>query len=121
MSRVVPYLTALAMTLIIETPVYWYLLTRFAGIRTRPAITAAVVVNLVSHPLLSFAIIPMATRLVAPVPAVLISEGVVCALEAGLLYAWLRRDVAVVVASSLIANGCSFGIGLLVLSVRPSG
>ncbi|MEI6622117.1 MAG: hypothetical protein WCP28_09450 [Actinomycetes bacterium] len=119
MSRVVPYLTALTMTLIIETPIYWYLLTRFAGVRTRQAITAAVVINLVSHPLFTFVFVPLTTALVAPVTAILIGESGVCALEAGLLYAWLRRDAAVVVASVLIANGCSFGIGLILLSLRP--
>lgn len=78
------------------------------------------VVNLVSHPLFTAVLVPIAQRVVAPVAAVLIGEVIVCALEAGMLIAWLRRDPLVVIAVTLIANGCSFAAGLLWFStVQP--
>lgn len=108
-----PYLEALALTLIVEVPIYCLLLTIFMGIRAREALTAAIVVNLVSHPLFTFVLVPTLDRLLQPVAAVFVGEIVVCALEAGMISAGLRRDPFVAIATALIANGCSLAAGLV--------
>ncbi len=97
----------------VEVPIYWLLLTRFVGVPQRQAFVAAIVVNLVSHPLFTFLLVPTLGQFVQPSTAVVIGEILVCALEAGILSAWLRRDVFVVIAASLIANGCSIAAGLV--------
>lgn len=113
------YVEALALTLAVETPIYCLLLTHFAGVRLREALVAAIVVNLVSHLLFTFVLVPAVGQYVSSVGAVLVGEVVVCALEAGLLFVWLRRDLLVVIAASLIANGCSLAAGLILFSLVP--
>ncbi|MER7757278.1 hypothetical protein [Kitasatospora sp. NPDC097643] len=46
-----PYALALALTLLVEVPVYTAALTRAAGVRPARAAAAAVLVNLATHPL----------------------------------------------------------------------
>lgn len=119
-ADVVLYLEALTLTLLVEVPIYCVLLTVFARIPLPRALAAAIIVNLVSHPLFTAVLVPIAQRVVAPVAAVLIGEVIVCALEAGMLIAWLRRGPLVVIAVTLIANGYSFAAGLLWFStVQP--
>ncbi|MEI8081679.1 MAG: hypothetical protein WCI74_07530 [Actinomycetes bacterium] len=111
------YLAALALTMIVETPIYYLMLSRLAHVRSQQAIIAGIVVNLISHPLFTAVLVPAAEQVMSPIASVLVGEAVVCALEAGLLYAWLRRDAAIVIAASLMANGCSFAVGLVLMTL----
>jgi hypothetical protein len=114
------YGVALALTQIVEAPVYGWVLTVFAGVRLRHALAASIIVNLISHPLFSAVLVPLADRVVSPLDAVLIGEVIVCAIEAGLLYAWLRREPLVMIGVSLVANGCSFAAGLIFFAFVPT-
>lgn len=94
---------------------YGTVLVFLEGVPLTRALGASALVNLVSHPLFTFVLVSLAWHRLAPVPAVLAGESLVVAIEAALLFAWLRRDPPVLVAASLLANACSFAIGLLVL------
>lgn len=104
----------LALTLVVETPIYWLLLTRFAGVRPRPALLTALGVNLVSYPLFVLLLVPGAAAMVPPSAAVVAGEVAVCILEAVLVRWWLRTDAYLAAAVSLLANGCSVLAGLLI-------
>lgn len=75
----------------------------------------SIVVNLISHPLFVFALVPAAAALTSALPGVLIGELVVWGMESLLIWLWLRRDLPAVVAISLLANSASFLAGLLLL------
>lgn len=109
------YLAPLALTVLIETPVYVGILAGIMRIPVRHALCAALVVNLVSNPLLNTLLLPSLAHVLPSPAALLIAESIVCTLEALLLLAWLRRSPSVIVAASLIANACSFIAGILLL------
>jgi len=109
------YAEAFALTQIVEAPVYATVLVVAFGARLSRALGASILANLVSHPLFTFALAPAAVALMPPIPGVVVCETLVWLLEAGLLYAWLRRDLPLLLAVSLLANCCSFVVGLLVL------
>jgi hypothetical protein len=101
----VPYLLALALTLLVEVPVY-VVVFRFAGIL--PGVrgwAAAIAVNLVTHPLVWLV-------LSAHPGWFWVVEGSVVLVEAGLLWAWVRRDPGLLALTALLANAASAGIGL---------
>jgi hypothetical protein len=106
------YLTALALTLAIELPLYTVVLAR--GFRLPPgrAIVAALGVNLCSHPPLWWSLRPWAGS-----PAygalLLLGELAVCAVEALLLAWWLRRRDRLLLALSVAVNGASVLVGLM--------
>ena len=104
----------LALTLVVETPIYWLLLTCFAAVRPRPALLTALGVNLVSYPLFVLLLVPGAAAMVPPSAAVVAGEVAVCVLEAVLVCWWLRTDAYLAAAASLLANGCSVLAGLLI-------
>jgi hypothetical protein len=114
-NAAVSYFEALGITEVVEAPIYGGILSRFCAVRLRAAIAASVIVNLVSHPLFSFVIVPLADRGLSPTVAVMVGEVAVCVIEAGLLFAWLRRELPLLVVASLVANACSFSVGLALL------
>jgi hypothetical protein len=84
--------------------------------RVRPlfAVAAGIVVNAISHPLGILIAVPALQAHIGYWPAVALIEILVWPGEALLLYAWLRRDLNVLLALSFVANGLSLGVGLLV-------
>jgi len=109
----VTYPEALGLTIAVEAPVYTVLLRLLAGAPWGRALLASVLVNLISHPLFTFVLLPWLDRAIRPVPALLVAEAMVVVIEAALIYAWLRRRLAAVVGTALAANWCSLVLGLL--------
>jgi hypothetical protein len=102
----VPYPLALALTLAVEVPSY-VVVFRFAGLlQGWRAWAAAVGVNLVTHPLV-WLVISVHPGWFVPV------EMAVCATEALLLWAWTRRDLAVLGLTAVAVNTASALAGLL--------
>jgi hypothetical protein len=112
----VPQLAALGLTVAIELP--WYVLG-LVGLRLTGAWRAALLgvgVNLVTHPALWW--------LLAPRPALAlfaVAELAVCAVEALLLWCWLRRDLALLAVLSVGANATSVLVGLVLTEVGSAG
>jgi hypothetical protein len=104
------YLLGLALTLAVEVPVVLLLLRRRGWKRV---LAAALVANLVSHPLLHF-VLP---RIVSPMARgqfILVGEIGVFVLEALIYWAVLRpRPWPLAVAAAALANAASYSIGLL--------
>lgn len=107
------YLVALGLTLLIEVPVYAGGLAALCGVRPVAGVAGGAVVNLVSHPLSFLIVLPLLQPRLGYWPALALIEAAVWPGEALLLYAWLRRDLGVLLGLSFVANGLSLGIGLL--------
>ncbi len=112
----VPYALAFSLTLALELPVYTWLLPMVASVSARKAATLAVLVNVASHPVLWFVIIPISERATGTlVAAVVLAETLVVVGEAGslrLLTDGRFTDLALV---SLIANAVSYAAGLILV------
>jgi hypothetical protein len=92
----------LGLTLLIEVPVYAIALGK-------RAVIPAVLVNLLTHPLLWFAL----SR--SPgLGAFVLGELVAWTVEFGLLWCWLRRDPLTITGATALANALSCLAGLLV-------
>ncbi|MCM2423670.1 hypothetical protein [Streptomyces sp. RKAG293] len=108
-----PYLFALALTLLVEVPVYVAALTVPARVRPARAGAAALMVNCVTHPPLWW--------FLAHVPAAdywayfAAAEAAVCVVEALLLRRLLRLTGPVPYAASVTANAASVIAGLLLI------
>lgn len=100
------YLAALVLTVGVETPLYALALRRLLGERRRSRYLVAAAVNLSSHPLTWLVLYPLVSNLVAV-------EAFAVAWEAVWLWAWLRREPAVLAATALVVNGVSLGLGAL--------
>jgi hypothetical protein len=109
-------LLALALTLLIEVPIYSAMLPAVVGASRRRAFLAAVVVNAISHPL-AFVVIGRALDgPLGTVSALVVVEIFVAWLgEAMLLWCSYRRALAELVGIAFVANAASFAIGLLVI------
>jgi hypothetical protein len=107
-------LLALALTLLIEVPIYTALLRIVLGATLRSAVASAVVVNLISHPL-AFLVVGRALEgPLGTVGAIVFVEIFVAWLgEAALLWCVYRRDLPELVGIAFVANATSFAIGLL--------
>lgn len=103
-------LVALALTLAVEVPLYTVGLWGLRLARPADAALLGAGVNLLTHPVLWCSLAPRVTagRLAA-------AELAVCAVEALMLRVLLRRDLPVLLALSVAANGASVIAGLLVL------
>ncbi|WP_406198607.1 hypothetical protein OH807_14810 [Kitasatospora sp. NBC_01560] len=111
-----PYPPALALTLLVETPLYTAALTRAGGIRPARAATAAVLVNLATHPLLWWSLSRCAGGSAAAYwTAFAVGEITVCAVEAALLrpLTGLRLGEPLPWAAAGTANAASVLAGLL--------
>jgi hypothetical protein len=135
----VPQLAALGLTVAIELP--WYVLG-LVGLRTGRLSTAGarrsgvcggeagqlstagvwraallgLGVNLVTHPVLWWLLAPRPTLALFA-----LAELAVCAVEALLLWCWLRRDLALLAVLSVGANATSVLVGLLLTEVGSAG
>jgi hypothetical protein len=111
----VPYALALALTLIVEVPIVVTALALARLARGWRAVVAAIVVNLVTHPLVWLA---LAGAGEAYRPRFVAVETGAVVVEAALLYAWLRTSPALLLLISLVANLASILAGLA-LSPSP--
>jgi hypothetical protein len=110
----VPYLAALAVTLLVEVPIYRALGRRALDLREGGGLRLYGGVNLVSHPLLWFGLAPAGVALVGATAGVLAAEGLVVAGE-GLAVAHVARvRQAPALAVAALANAASFGAGLAI-------
>lgn len=108
------YPTALGTTLAVEVPLYAWLLPRLAPVSRSRAAEVGVLVNVVSHPLLWFVLVPLghwaSDRTVVPVAVaevlVWLGEALLCRLAA-------RSDWPASLAVAAVANAASLGLGLL--------
>jgi hypothetical protein len=107
----VGYPWALALTLIVEVPIYTGLLGQVGVLRRFPAIVAAIGVNLVTHPL-----VWLATRHAGWAVFTLAEVGA-WLVEAGLLYAVVRTRGRLLLAVALVANSASLLAGLVLAAV----
>jgi hypothetical protein len=101
----VPYPVALALTLVVEVPVYVVVLRRCGLLPGWRAWAGAVGVNLLTHPVVW---VLLSARPAWFVPV----EAAVAGIEASLLYAWVRRDLLVLVLAAVVANTASVLAGL---------
>ena len=109
------FFEALGITEAVEIPIYCTVFVAILGAGISRAIVASAGVNLLSYPLFTFLLVPTTQHLVAAGPALWIAEIAVWWCETGVLYTWLRRDLVTIIAVALLANACSFLVGLLVL------
>ena len=108
------YPAALALTLVVEVPVWTALAVRATGAAVSRALGVAVLVNLVSHPVLWFVLVPAADAVAGrTVVGLLAAEAVVVVGEAALARALLGRAFGLLLATSLAANAASLAVGLL--------
>ncbi|MFD0277143.1 hypothetical protein ACFVHB_24990 [Kitasatospora sp. NPDC127111] len=117
-----PYPSALALTLLVEVPLYTVALARAGGVRPARAAAAAVLVNLATHPLLWWSLSRCAAGSAgaggsgaAYWTAFTAGETAVCAVEAALLrpLTGLRPGGPLPWAASGTANAASVLAGLL--------
>jgi hypothetical protein len=107
------YLWSLGLTLLIEVPVYAAGLAGLCGVRLVPGAAAGTVVNLITHPIGFLVVLPALQPHTGYWTALALLEVLVWPAEALMLFAWLRRDLRVLLGLSFVANGLSLGIGLL--------
>jgi hypothetical protein len=104
----VTYASALALTLLVELPIYTAVLVRTGLAPWRRALVYSVIVNLVTHPVV-WSLTSGSSVLILTA-----AEAGAWLVEAALLFAVIRRDAALLVALSLAANAASFLVGVLV-------
>lgn len=106
------YPAALGLTLLVEVPV-WTSLTRVAtDVSWARAVAAALLVNVVSHPLLWFVLVPgLDAATGSTVVGVLVAEALVVVGEGGLARLVVGRDLGVLLGVSLAANALSLALG----------
>lgn len=103
-----PQLAALGLTIAVELP--WYVVGLAALRLARPGRAAllGIGVNLVTHPVLWWLLSPRPTMF-----RLTMTELAVTAVEASLLFIWVRREPALLVVLSVGANATSVFMGLL--------
>ena len=114
------YPVALAGTLAVEVPLYAVLLPRLAAVplSTTRAASVGVLVNVVSHPFLWFALQPLGRWAGAPtVVEVGLAEVVVWLLEAGLVRATAGTGWPASLSVAAVATLVSVAIGLVLFSL----
>lgn len=114
------YVQALALTLVIEVPLYVVVLGPPAGARRGPALAwgraarFGIAVNLVSHPLAFLVVYPVLRHLTGRTTSLILVEVGVIVLEAALLRRWLHDEQVALIASS-VGNVVSLTVGALII------
>jgi hypothetical protein len=101
------YPLALAVTLVVEVPVYAVSLRVARLLTPARAAALAVLVNLITHPLLWYGLSRAGPAWFAP------AEAAVVLVEAGVCWLVLRRDPALLLLTSVVANTASVLAGVL--------
>jgi hypothetical protein len=115
MSWVEAWLHAFVWTVVLETPVVVWL-TRGEDFSTARRVAIAVFANLATHPLVWFVFLPDADPLfgLAGGTRLVLAETWALVIEAAVYFVVFRRlGVLRAFGVSLLANGFSFGVGLL--------
>jgi hypothetical protein len=110
------YLLALALTLLIEVPVYGLMLHAFAGARWRDAARQGLVANLISHPTVFLLVTPLLAPRLGRTSALAVAEILAVAIEAAVVQLIRRQDGVVATGTAYVANAVSFCAGLVVLA-----
>ena len=110
------YGEAFALTLAMEVPLYVAGIVALRLARAGRALLAAVLVNLVTHPVLWWALSREVT-----LTTVVLAELCVCVVEAGVIRVLVRRDGALAMLLAVGANAASFGVGLVVSAACGGG
>jgi hypothetical protein len=110
------YGAALALTLLVEVPVYSALLRALAGVRLREGARLGAAANVVSHPLVFLVVAPLLAPLWGPVAALVSAEVLAVSVEVLVVRVLRRQDLATLAGTSYVANALSFCAGLLVLT-----
>ena len=109
------YAAALALTLAAEVPIYAVVLVRLYQRRLPAAVGSAVLVNLATHPVVWFALLPALEPRIGYTGYVIIAELFAWWAEWLLLYGWTRRYPRILLLISLLANGTSVLVGWVLL------
>jgi hypothetical protein len=115
------YPAALALTLAVELPVYAVALRALLGTRLPSALAAAVAVNLVTHPLVWWALGAAARSRGGYETALLPVEIAAWLTEAALLRTLLRGQGRALLHAALAANAASLLAGLVIIVARVNG
>ncbi|MBL8775833.1 MAG: hypothetical protein JNK12_07875 [Acidimicrobiales bacterium] len=108
------YPVALGATLAVEVPLYAALLPRLAPVSRSRAVAVGVAVNVVSHPLLWFVLVPLVEQAGAStVVAVAVAELLVWLLEAALCRLLAGSGWRASLEVAAVANAASLGLGLV--------
>ncbi|WP_191838074.1 hypothetical protein [Catellatospora chokoriensis] len=110
------YPAALALTLAVEIPVYAAALRWGWAAPVRRALLGALGVNLATHPLLWWLLVPWTGREAYPLVLVF-AELLVCGAEAALLAWWLGRRDPLLAVLAVAANAASVLAGFIFASV----
>jgi hypothetical protein len=110
----VPYVAALAVTVIVEVPIYLWLGRRALGVRDRSGLPVYGGINLLSHPLLWFALAPAGAGALGTTTGLLTAEGLVTMGEGLAVAQVTRTSPTPALAIAALANAASFGLGLAV-------
>jgi len=105
------YPLGLAVTLTVEVPVYTVSLVTARLLSVGRAALLAVLVNVVTHPLLWYGLSAAGPSWFVP------AEAAVVLVEATLAWSFLKRDAALLLLVSLVANTGSVLVGLAVARV----
>jgi hypothetical protein len=109
------YIVALALTLVVEMPVYALGLAAVGNVRWPSGGATGLRVNLVSHPLAFLVAFPLLAPRVGTLPTLVAVEIGVVYLEAGLVWRRGRTGALGALAASCVANVGSLAIGLAIL------
>ena len=109
------YFSSLGLTLLVEVPIYAGALALMLRVRPRWGALAGTGVNIVSHPIGFLIIGPAVRSSVGFTGALVVIETMAVISEWGLLLCWRRRDPAILLAISILANGASFLAGVALL------
>lgn len=110
------YPAALGLTLAVEVPLWTGLVAWAVEVPRRRAVLVAVVVNVVSHPLLWFVLVPALDAATGrTVAGLLAAEGLVCLAEALVARVLVGRDLGQLALVAVAANATSFAVGLVVV------
>lgn len=108
------YVLALAVTVLVEAPLYAAALPRLASVAPATAARLAVLVNVVSHAMAWLVLWPAFRSVLGPVPAFVAVEAIVCVAEWRAWRGWRRFDGPGLAALVLIANAASLAGGAAV-------
>ncbi len=109
------YAASLVLTFALEIPLYAMGLLALLGVRSTSGVRAGFAVNAFTHPVAFLVAVPLASPVWGYGATLAIVELGVWIAEATLLWAWLRRQPWTLLALSLVANGTSLSVGMLVL------
>ena len=110
------YAPALALTLLVEVPVYTAAITLTTPVRARRAALAAVAANCLTHPVLWWSLSRAPAGGAGYWALFCGAEAAVCAVEGALVARWLRSPGPLPYAASVAANTASVLAGMVLLS-----